>query len=131
MKLSSRECYRTRNVNIGSGNGLVPARSKSLPEPMLTQIPVPTLFYRYGQSRINLMGLSIIIFMQCESQMQFTMWVYNTAVCLLGQNSRFNPIGISVHDKPRIYLSYVAVCPSIRLSVHSSIHPPIYQPTAS
>ena len=57
VKLLSGECHRIPWwwINIGSGNGLVPAGNKPLPEPILTQIYV--IMSSLGHNKLTLKSL--------------------------------------------------------------------------
>ena len=51
----------TDNVNISSGNGLVLAGSKPLPEPMLTQISVTIWNHQGNELNINSLAPGYVI----------------------------------------------------------------------
>ena len=59
VQIFSYECHRNHwQVNIGSGNGLVPSVNKPLPEPMLTQAYVA--IWRHQTTIVNTLICSVI-----------------------------------------------------------------------
>ena len=65
VNLLLRECHRTslREVNTGSGNGLVPSGNKPLPEPMLIQSYAVT-----GRPRLINNKLTLVMLVFSEKQ---------------------------------------------------------------